>query len=596
MATVHKPRRRAGQSFSWPLSILCMAVVCSTSSGHAENKFDHGMAGAFGAFPSGPGGDGDPANASAGPGDPANMATAEGGSGGNGGIGSNPGGAAGPGGNGGSATASATTNLASGAAHATSNATGGPGGNAGTTGAAIGNVPEGPGSSGGNGGGASAVSSAMTASGGAAFSTSTAVGAPGGSGNRLSEGSGGAIGAVSATAISDTGPATASVRATGGPGGAGVGDEGAPGHDGPAVTLFNAASGATTGNLTLAQTAVGGEGGDTSVGGAPGAGGNAASTLSFGSGASLIGATATATGGAGGAQNGARVFNIGGSALAKVAVTATNPKASVQAKAIAASGVSLGAAARPANASAAIFGAASGMAQSTSSTSSSKGQITMLATAFVGGPAIAATSASIGSAFASSLPPITAGQAFAAGDLLPSGSQGFGSLAMSIGYGGEGEALTYTSRATFAFTDPLAGDFKLTLLSPDSSGSGFSDLTFDVRINSADHSFDFKTLSDAEMFFTDNVLDFGAFVGGVKNVAFAYYLTSKTPGDGFGFDLAIGEVNAAIPEASTWSMGLIGFGLLGLTVLSQPRRRALAQDMSSWSGARSGGLFASRET
>src|ERR1700733_1026261 len=563
MAIVRGPKLREGQSFSWTLPILCVAFVCCASSGHAENKFDHGAAGAPGANPGGAGGNGDPGMTSAGPGDPANMATAEGGTGGSGGF-APLGGFPGAGGNGGSATASATTILTSGAAHATSSATGGPGGNAGTT-------TTSHGSSGGNGGGASAVSFAKTASGGAAFSTSTAVGAPAGSGNQLPGGSGGAIGAVSATAISDTGPATASVRATGGVGGAGVGPLNAPGGDGPGVTLFNAASGATTGTLTLTQTAVGGDGGDTNVGGAPGTGGNAASTLSFGSGASLIGATASATGGAGGAQNGALVFNIGGSALAKVAVTATNPKASVQAKAIAASGGSLGAAARPANASAAIFGAASGMVQSTSSTSSSRGQITMLATAFVGGPAIAATSASIGSAFASSLPPITAGQAFAAGDLLPSGSPGFGSLAMSIGYGGEGEALTYTSSATFAFTDPLAGDFKLTLLSPESSGSGFSDLTFDVRINSADHSFEFKTLSDAEMFFTDNVLDFGDFVGGVKNVAFTYGLTTKTPGDGFGFDLAIGEVSAAIPEPSTWSMSLIGFGLLGLTIC---RKRA----------------------
>jgi hypothetical protein len=206
------------------------------------------------------------------------------------------------------------------------------------------------------------------------------------------------------------------------------------------------------------------------------------------------------------------------------------------------------------------------MVQSTSSTSSSKGNITMLATAFVGGPAIAATSASIGSASSPSLPPITAGEAFAAGDLLPSGSTAFGSLAMSIGYGGEGESLTYTSSATFAFTDPLTGDFKLTLVSPESSGSGFSDLTFDVRINSDDHSFEFTTLSDAETFFTDNLIDFKDIVGGVKNIVFTYGLTSKTPGDGFGFDLAIGEVSGAIPEPSTWSMALIGFGLLGLTI------------------------------
>jgi hypothetical protein len=87
---------------------------------------------------------------------------------------------------------------------------------------------------------------------------------------------------------------------------------------------------------------------------------------------------------------------------------------------------------------------------------------------------------------------------------------------MSAGYGGEGESLTYTSSATFGFTAPLTGDFKLTLLSSESSGLGFSDLTFDVRINSADHSFEFNTLSDADTFFTDNLLDFGDIAGGVK--------------------------------------------------------------------------------
>ena len=154
---------------------------------------------------------------------------------------------------------------------------------------------------------------------------------------------------------------------------------------------------------------------------------------------------------------------------------------------------------------------------------------------------------------------------------------------MSAGYGGEGESLTYTSSATFAFTDPLTGDFKLTLLSPESSGSGFSDLTFDVRINSADHPFEFTTLSDAEMFFTDNLLDFGDIVGGVKTIVFTYGLTSNTRGDGFGLDLAIGEVSAAIPEPSTWCMGLIGFGLLGLAIRHNRvagrvrRRRASSQ-------------------
>jgi hypothetical protein len=360
------------------------------------------------------------------------------------------------------------------------------------------------------------VSFAKTASGGAAFSASTASGAPAGSGNQLPGGFGGAIGAVGA--ISDTGPASASVRATGGGGGAGVGFLNAPGSDGPSVTLFNAASGATAGQLTLTQTAVGGGGGNTSVGGAPGAGGNASSTLSFTSGASFIAATASATGGVGGQENGGRNFNAGGSAAANVAVTTTNPSSGVQARAIAASGVSLGGA-LPASASAKIFGAASGQAQSTSSTSSSKGQITTIATAFVGGPAIAVTSTSVNSPLSPPLPAITAGEAFAAGVLLPSASSAFGGLAMSAGYGGEGESLTYTSSATFGFTDPLTGDFKLTLLSSESSGLGFSDLTFDVRINSADHSFEFNTLSDADTFFTDNLLDFGDIAGGVKKMS-----------------------------------------------------------------------------
>ena len=51
------------------------------------------------------------------------------------------------------------------------------------------------------------------------------------------------------------------------------------------------------------------------------------------------------------------------------------------------------------------------------------------------------------------------------------------------------------------------------------------------------------------MFFADNVLDFGDFVGGVKNVAFTYDLT----------------LNAAIPEPSTWAMllGFVGLAFAG---------------------------------
>jgi hypothetical protein len=539
---------------------LCYGV----SPANAVTVNVHGPAGCFGCLPGLNGGDGGPAEALAAVStDADNSATALGGSGGNGG--SAPGGPGGAGGPGGVANATSMTSLSSGNAFASSTATGGPGGDAGTTYIAIGNE-------GGNGGNASGASSAITKGSGQASASTTVSGGIGGSGNQLPGGLAGAVDGATATAASDTGPAMASVRATGGKGGDGVGPLGIPSLGAP-VTLMNAASGSTSGNLTVNQTAVGGQGGNSAFQGGA-AGGGASSILSYTTGASFVSTNATAAGGGGGQQNGSVGWAAGGAATARVTVTETNASAEVQAKALATSGVSLGATS-PATAKATILGALSGRATSTSTTTAGKGSVTVLSTAFVGGPAIASTNSAIGSQGLATIPAITAGEAYASAILAPVGSTAFGSVAMSTGYGGEGESLTYTSSATFALNDPLLGDFQLTLLSADSAGSGFGGMTFDVKINSIDHPYDFTDLHSAEMFFTDNVLDFGEIPGGVKNIAFTYGLTSETIGDGFGFDLAIGKVTP-IPEPSTWTMAIVGVGFLGFARYRGTKRLAQA--------------------
>jgi hypothetical protein len=227
-------------------------------------------------------------------------------------------------------------------------------------------------------------------------------------------------------------------------------------------------------------------------------------------------------------------------------------------------------------AQASVSDANSGYAQAQSATSGPGGSMATTAHSPVGGPASASTFAGIG-AGAPTLVPISAGQTVSNATLTSGG--GFG--AMSAGYGGEGETLTYDAEADFKFATMSPEKFYLTLFSNDLSGSGFDNLEFQITVD-GNSSFTFQTqsLDSAEAFFSDNSLLLGVLGEGNQTVDVTYMLTASVVGDGFGFDFGVG---GAVPEPSTWAMMLLGFAGLGYAGFRHARkvrpddRRSLGQ-------------------
>ncbi len=111
-------------------------------------------------------------------------------------------------------------------------------------------------------------------------------------------------------------------------------------------------------------------------------------------------------------------------------------------------------------------------------------------------------------------------------------------------------------------------------------GAGFQSLVFTIRETGfADRIFTFsgtqmagmQTLTDAQTFFRDNIIDLGPLPANANlQLSFQLTLTSLGGGDGFTGDLVFGVV----PEPGTWVMLLVGGALLVLAVRSR-RRGAL---------------------
>ncbi len=213
-------------------------------------------------------------------------------------------------------------------------------------------------------------------------------------------------------------------------------------------------------------------------------------------------------------------------------------------------------------ATARIAGASNGYAKASSQTQSSLGSAYTSANSPVGGPASAVTQVSIGTSGIASVPSILAGQSLSTAILSPSTGGALAIGGMSIGYGGSGESLTYTTTAQFS-NIAQNGNVLLTFLDHGVLGDGFSSMTLDIVINGTGHNYAWNDLASAETFFSHDTLDFGPYSGNLS-LQLYWSLTSQSPGDGFGFDYAIGNYQvSAVPEPSTWAMMIIGFAGLG---------------------------------
>jgi hypothetical protein len=201
----------------------------------------------------------------------------------------------------------------------------------------------------------------------------------------------------------------------------------------------------------------------------------------------------------------------------------------------------------------------SGQASAQSMAQNATGAVTTMANSPAGANASAMTMADIG-AVAPALVPVSAGQTVSNATLTPGGSTvRFG--AMSVGYGGSGQPLTYDAEADFNFATTSPEKLFLTLFSNEASGSGFDSLELKIVVD-GNSSFTFQTesLDSAEAFFSDNSLLLGVLGAGNQTVDVSYLLTASAVGDGFGFDFGVG---GAVPEPSTWAMMLLGFAGLG---------------------------------
>src|SRR5947209_6253821 len=115
-----------------------------------------------------------------------------------------------------------------------------------------------------------------------------------------------------------------------------------------------------------------------------------------------------------------------------------------------------------------------------------------------------------------------------AGALLGTRDKVFGTAILGGNYATDGGGEQHDDSATSTFDFGSQGDLSLGLIDYQSTGSpseaGFDSIAFTVAIDgSRVLSQNFSTLSDAEAFFQDNVIDLGTFRGPV-DVSFSYDL------------------------------------------------------------------------
>jgi hypothetical protein len=363
------------------------------------------------------------------------------------------------------------------------------------------------------------------------------------------------------------GNASSFAAATGGAGGASFSfpAQGADGGDGGGATAIAHVSAAGGGTAMANATATGGAGGapfsSSPALGAGGDGGGAtaiAHASAAGGGTAM--ANATATGGAGG---------VGSPPGAMGAANATSSATTTKGGLAQAQSTAIGSA---------------GQAQSTAKTSLAGVRAQSTATAPTGSPATTNAIAQGGAgqafanpgqtayAFSTALPAkaysatLIDGAHTVAGALLGPRDMVFGTAILGANYSvdGGGESQTYSATSTFDFG--YRGDVLLGLIGSQedgfAGGLGFQSMEFTIVANGVELlDTTFRSLSIAESFFRDSVIDLGSSLGSDIDLTFGYTLVADGTG-GFGFDFAVGGV-APAPETSTWAMMLLGFAGLG---------------------------------
>ncbi|MGA9602420.1 MAG: hypothetical protein WBS22_19610, partial [Methylocystis sp.] len=325
---------------------------------------------------------------------------------------------------------------------------------------------------------------------------------------------------------------------------------------------------AATGPLTAIAQSYGGAGGSANGGFPGGAGGNAVSTINVSSASSDVFMQNIVTGGGGGlSDTGPNGANGTGSAYSKV--TSTLPGAFVQVQSLGHGGVGGSGGAGAARSE--IDGAASGSAIANASQTSGSSIFSANSTAAVAGtttPTIASASAVDGATI--HLLGVTEGQSASRIVSSPKFSA-LAAGALSIGYGGAGQSLTYDAGAAFSLSTPSAGDFGITFLNDQALGKGFDAAMLTITVNgSVVLSQSFTSLAAAETYFANDTVDLGVFAGGVTSFSLDYSLTGSAVNSGFGFDYAL-DYGGGAPLGAPGPVPSAG-GVLSLVVILLRRK------------------------
>jgi hypothetical protein len=353
---------------------------------------------------------------------------------------------------------------------------------------------------------------------------------------------------VNATSATSPTEITVGPHVSSGPGGDAFGG-GAGGAGGSASAIQTVNSG-TTSQVDAGAFAIGAGGGRTDTG-TPGAGGAAYAKLTLISapsnaeGIQTVDGGVSASGGppgAGGTETG-----IGGDAMAIVNVTTTGGTGFSTAFS---SSVVGGTATSDAH----LLGASNGFALSQSTTNEVGERVSAKANSPAGSLTSAETQTSMTPAQIQ-LVEIAPGLTAANAALAPAGPT-VGSGAMSIGYGGDGSSIEYQAEESFSFSTTTWKTLEINFISDEYTGKAFDVLTIILTINGSIHNYTFNSISDANYFFNNNLIDY-KYVNGIQNIDLVEDFTSSESNSGFGFAYDIKLAPA--PEPSTWAMVLVGF-------------------------------------
>jgi hypothetical protein len=162
-----------------------------------------------------------------------------------------------------------------------------------------------------------------------------------------------------------------------------------------------------------------------------------------------------------------------------------------------------------------------------------------------------------------------------AGPLIGSGVQG-----ASYAIDGAGQALTYVMTGEFQFEMVAGRNLLIGFLGASALNTGFDLLDLSISNHGVSlFSHTFSSLAEANLFFSDRVLDLGLFGAGMQDVIITSSLTASSA-NGYAFSYALGSAVTAVPEPSGWLLLMVG--LTAVLVVARRRRAAWAGAARGW--------------